>query len=316
MLLQTLVSILIVVLLSGALLTGTLISAKVALHEAATRHVQIALAGGTGDLERWAADYVYRNHASAQWPTSLQTTAPQPICHSIQVIDATTQASCSLFETTTYRVTGSTTEPTAGNEAGSSTLATADNLQTAVDEQRISAEVTATITNATGTVLGTGTRELTVRVFDVPPWAIVTGARDVTTVIGSVHAAEGDTAGVDANGAPSDSYNATPDPVNPSQYKNTVIYAKMTCTNSVANGDQGNPKIDNQPPGNNDMPWGVQAIGRAFEAPCQPNYGLAETPAIPAGAEIPRDANYDVGALSGPRHWLNGGATSGASWSQ
>jgi hypothetical protein len=303
-LLQTLISIVIIVLLSGALFTGTLISAKVALHESATRHVQLALARGTDDFTRWAANSVYRNHANAQWPSNLETTVPQPLCDSTQ---PTEPATCELSETSTYRVTGSTTNPMPRNSAVYSAQDKAENLQTTVDEQRISAEVTSTVTTAAGAVLGTGTRELTLRVFDVPPWAIVTGTRDLSSVLGSLQSTEGDTGGV--RPLKFDQLVKAPDPSHPGAYTDTAISVTMTCANSALNSDEQIPLNDNRPPGNNDMPWGVQAIRRAFEAPCQPQYGLAADHPAPADAEIPDDGDYDVSSFASPMPWANGDAT-------
>jgi hypothetical protein len=309
-LLQTLISIVIIVLLSSALFTGTLVSAKVALHESATREVQLALARGTDDFTRWAANYVYRNHANAEWPPSLQTTVPQPICDSIQPTKPTS-ATCGLFEMATYRVTGSTTSPSPRSVAGESDQDTAENLQTAVDEQRISAEVTSTVTTASGAVLGTGTRELTLRVFDVPPWAIVTGTRDLSSVLGSLRAAEGDTGG--ARPSQLVSAHKAPNLSAPGGYIDTAIGVTLTCANSALNSDQQSPLSDNQPPGNNNMPWGVQAIRQAFEAPCQPQYALQLGHQPPPDAEIPLDGNYDIGSFASPRPWANGGATGASS---
>lgn len=311
MLLQSLLTIAIMLLLAGALLTSALVSAKVAMHEAATRHVSISLAHGTSDFTRRAANFVYDNRASAQWPTNVQTTVPEPICDGgASTMQTVQRTACTLYETTAYQVTGSTTapNPNGGAAAGQST---AENLQTLVDEQRISAEVTATITCASGVVIGSGTRELTVRVFDAPPYAIVTGTRDVSTVLGAVRAAEGDTGGVD-----SAIYKIraaeTPDPSDPSSYKMTTINVSMTCVNSSANNDQSNPSSNNKPPGNNNMPWGVQAVHRAFEAPCEPAYGVLRTP---SDATIPSDGNYGVGSFATPTAWINGSANSSSAWS-
>jgi hypothetical protein len=313
MLLQSLLAIAIMLLLAGALLTNALVSAKVAMHQAATRHVSIALARGTDDFTRWAANFVYTNRAGAQWPTNVQTTSPEPICDGSATRMQTEQrTTCTLFETTTYQVTGSTTAPSPKGDAATAGQSTAENLQTLVDEQRISAEVTATITNASGVVIGSVTRELTARVFDAPPYAIVTGTRDASTVLGSEHAAEGDTSGIYAIGKSSGG-NATPDPANPSSYKVTVIRVKMTCTNSSANNDQTDPVADNKPPGNNNMPWGVQAVHRAFEAPCLPSYGILN---VPSDAEIPADANYDVSSFADPKPWRNGSSDAASGWAQ
>lgn len=300
MLLQTLLTVSIVVLFAGALLTSALVSAKATLHATATRAVSSALGRGTNDVRAWAANFVARNHARAHWPVSVRISDPEPVCDS-----------CSLRVSLAYRVTGSTTAPTTGSEGGSG-LGTAENLQTLVDEQRVAVEVTATVSNTAGVVLGKGTRELTLRVFDAAPWAVVTGARDLSTVLGSVHAAEGDTGGA----APSPGGTAAPaapDPRDPSAYKNTTIGVMMTCANSTANNDQSAPFADNQPPGNNSMPWGVQARGRAFEAPCSPSYAIT---LVPSDADVPKDGNYRVGSFRPAQSWSNGSRTAPSGWPQ
>ena len=128
MLLQSLLAIAIMLLLAGALLTNALVSAKVAMHQSATRHVSIALARGTDDFTRWAANFVYTNHAGAQWPTNVQTTTPEPICNGgASTMQTVQRAACALFETTTYQVTGSTTAlPPNGAAAGQSTAESPD----------------------------------------------------------------------------------------------------------------------------------------------------------------------------------------------
>jgi hypothetical protein len=307
MLLQSLYTIAVMALLAGALLTSALVSAKAAIHEAATRHVATALARGTNDFSTWAANYVYQHRADAQWPMQPQSTAPEPVCGG-----PAAQASCNLFVTTTYQVTGSTSASAANANGASTGNATAQNLQTLVDEQRISADITATITNASGNVIGTGTREVTARVFDAPPYAIVTGTRDVSSVLGSVHAAEGDTGGALAPASDVEE-KTSPDPLNPMLYQDTVINVTMTCSNSAANDNQYNPGLDNNPPGNNLMSWGVQAAGRAYEAPCEPKYDVS---GAPSDADDAVNGNYKVGLFASPESWSNESSTAQSAWTQ
>jgi len=292
-LLQTLVSLAIVASLAGAILTSTLVAAKVALHERAAREVQLALARGTNEFTVWAADFVQRHHADGQWP--VETTM-----HG------------SPGEAISFRVTGSTTAGPAGSLAGPDV---ALNLETAVDEQRVAGEVTASVRAADGSVVGSGTRDVTLRVFDAAPWAVVTGIRDVGAVLGSVHAAQGDTGGVDGANADGGG-TATPDPSHPAADTDTRIRVTMTCVNSDANADQAHPFRDNWPPGNNGMPWGVQAVHGAYEAPCVPEYGYVPGHGPPTDAELPHGGEYSVGSFAPATAWSNGSATSASAWVQ
>jgi hypothetical protein len=323
MLLQSMLTMAVMVVLAGALLTSALVSAKVAMHETATRLIGIALDGGTGDVTTWAADFVYRHTASGPWPTTEQTSQSQPICEPSSssgmpagLAPSLGPGPCSRYATVTYRITGSTSFAASAGDEKAATDA-AENLQVLVDEQRISAEVTATITNNSGVVLGSGTRQLTLRVFDAPPWAIVTGTRDVSTVLGPIDAVEGDTAGTKAGSATGQAKpDASPDPNDPSGFKDTTIKVTMTCSNSAGNDDQEAPFRDNQEPGNYHLPWGVQLLGRAYEAPCQPKYAFAANPGIPADADVPTDGNYQIGAFSGATAWHNGYVAPAGGWPQ
>jgi hypothetical protein len=305
MLLQSMLIMAVLAILADAALLSSLASARIAMHEAATRNVQIALARGANDFTRWAAGQVYKNTASGAFPVKEETLPRESVCGR-----SVAGQSCALFATISYRVTGSTSGSSAGGgRAGS---ASADNLQTLVDEQRISAEVIATIATGSGTVLAVGTRQLTARAFDVPPWVIITGTRDISTVLGSIRAAQGDTGG-QTNASAQPLVALTPDPLNPASFQDTSIRVTMTCTNSTENADSTRPTRDNNAPGNENMPWGVQAQHGAYEAPCQPTYGFSE---VPADAMLSNDGNYDVGAFETPKPWSNGSPNVGAPWPQ
>jgi hypothetical protein len=316
MLLQSLATIAVMVLLAGALLVSSLASATFALHEGATRSAGIALARGTHEVTAWISNFVHKNGAGGALPMQEQMLAPQPLCDDLTESGAPgasqpVRTGACAYATISYRVTGTT----AGGADGSTGPDTAENLQTVVDEQRASVELTATITSASGEVLASGTRQLTLRLFDAQPWVVVTGTRDVSTVLGSIHAAEGDTAGQTGAGTAS-AIAATPNPLDPSSFQDTSIHVTMTCTNSSANSDPSRPDRDDQPPGNDNLPWGVQAQHGAFEAPCQPAYALSVSPGVPSDANLGVNGNYDVGTFRTSESWSNGSSTSAASWPQ
>jgi hypothetical protein len=311
MLLQSLTAIAVMVLLAGAMLVSSLASATFAVHDAASRNAQLALARGTNEVTAWISNFVQDNGASGALPTQEQLLAVEPLCDGLTArgaLGASQTRRCG-YVTISYRVTGTTSG--VANNAGPDT---AENLQTVVDEQRASVEVMATVTSSSGEALAVATRQLTLRLFDAQPWAIVTGVRDVSTVLGSIHAAEGDTAG--EAGVGTQSATATPNPLDPSSFQDTTIHVTMTCANSSANSDPSRPERDNQPPGNGNLPWGVQSQHGAFEAPCQPTYALSDSPGVPNDASLGINGNYDVGALKTSESWSNGSATTAASWPQ
>jgi hypothetical protein len=306
MLIQSLLTIAIIALLAGTILTSSLVAARTAIHEQASRNVEAALDRGTAVFTTWAARFVQSHTATGSWPLPEQATAPESMCESMA-------GSCHLAANIAFRITGSSA---VGNSTpGSTGSDEALNLQTLIHEQRISAEVMATVTNDSGVPLGSGTREVTARVFDASPWIVVTGARDATTVLGSVHAAEGDTAGTTATAAQGVADPAvTPDPQHPSNFRTTVINVTMTCNNSVANSNQSNPRLDNRAPGNRNLPWGVQLRHGAYETPCSPTYGLSANSPVPRDVYIPTDGNYRVGTFTPATAWRNGSATSPSAW--
>lgn len=298
--------------LAGALLVSSLASATFAVHELSARSARIALARGTNDVTAWVSSFVRKNGAGGALPMQEQILAPEPACDGMAARGtlAAPQTGRCGYVTISYRVTGTTSD--AGSNTGPDT---AENLQTIVDEQRTSVELTATVTTGSGDALAVVTRQLTLRLFDAQPWAVVTGARDVSTVLGSIHAAQGDTAGQTGVGAQSASA-ATPNPLDPSAFQDTTIHVTMTCTNSSANSDPNRPDRDNQSPGNGNLPWGVQSQHGAFEAPCQPTYAFADSPGVPNDASLGINGNYDVGVFRTSESWSNGSATTAASWPQ
>jgi hypothetical protein len=280
-LLQTLLSIALIAVLAGSLVTGALIDVKVATNQAVARATSEALGRGTDEFVNYAQLYVAHHGASSSWPTARVTDQPAPICPA----SMTAAGTCAEFATISYAVVGSSAGSTSGPDP-------AQNLQVAVNENRIAGTVTATITSADGTIQGSRTRAVTLRIFDASPFAVLTGARDATTIAGSVGAGEGDTGGyrVDARAQ----FNATPNPAYPWAAKDTSIEVSMTCSNSANNSNQTQPSQDNHSPGNDSTMWGKSG-GTGFEAPCAPTYAFSSVPIIPIDAPILNSNVYEVG---------------------
>ncbi|MBD5634334.1 MAG: hypothetical protein IAI49_07625, partial [Candidatus Eremiobacteraeota bacterium] len=205
MLLQALLSIAFITILAGALLTSAFVDVKVASHQTLTKLASTALGKGTDEFINWAQIYVARHGASAAWPAATVSDAPEPICSPPPSAGngAAATSQCNSFVTISYAVVGESAASATGSDV-------AQNLQAALNENRIAGTVTATITDRSGNVESSHTRMLTARVFDAPPFAILSGARDATTMANSIQSAQGDTAGYrDIRVV---NYRATPDP--------------------------------------------------------------------------------------------------------
>jgi hypothetical protein len=292
MLLQAMMSIVILAVLGLAILTSTLITAKVAAQQLVARTMTTELATGTIDFVDWARTYVSRHGATTPWPTNAMSVPPTPIC-------ATTEP-CHQFATVSFRVIGRTTVSASGPDP-------AMNLDQAVSENRISGAITVTVSNSEGTTLAARTRFETLRTFDAAPYAVVTGIRDSVAMAGSVLSGQGDTGGY--RGVSYFASPPTPIPNKPWLAKDTSIAVTMSCSNSPENNDQQNPFNDNHPPGNGNLRWGVSG-GTAFEAPCSPEYSLASTPTSPPDAIAPVGNIYNINSFNSST-WGDGSAPNG-----
>jgi len=266
------------------LLTSALVNAKVAAHETATRIAEAALARGTAEFVNWAQLYVAKHGAATTWPTTR--VVDQPVAACPKVVGPKSQP-CDLWVTINFEVSGSSVSPAGGEDP-------AYNLQAVVNENRISATIESMITNNQGLVVAGASTRATVRVFESAPFAILTGFRSSKTIAGAVKAFEGDTAGYENPSR--GNVRATPDPLDPSIDKDTLISVSMTCDNSILNNNQGLPMADNNSPGNDSLPWGNHG-GAAFEAPCSPAFAFSKTPPIPTDAIYGNGNVYDIGRL-------------------
>jgi hypothetical protein len=262
------------------------VNAKVAAHETATRIADAALARGTNEFVNWAQLYVAKHGAATTWPTTRVVDQPVSACE--LNIEKAHNASCNLWMTTSFSVAASSVSSAPGADL-------AKNLQVDVAENRLSAIVAIETTDDRANVVSRESTFVTVRIFNSPPFAILTGTRISNSIAGQQNAFDGDTGGYHENLR--GGTQATPDPLNPSIDKDTSISILMSCSNSASNQNQDAPMTDNNSPGNDMLPWGYHALG-AFEAPCAPNYAFSSSPAIPADATISSGNVYDVGRLT------------------
>jgi type II secretory pathway pseudopilin PulG len=276
MILQALLSIAIVAVIAGAILTSALVNAKIAAHQTATRLATAALSRGTDEFVNWAQRYVAKHGAATTWPTT--PIVDQPVACALK------NSSCALV--TSYSVRSSILNSSIGTDR-------ANNLQAALFENRLSGIVSSSLTGPNGIVLGTSSRLVILRVFSVPPFVVLTGSRDISTDAGRQDGAEGDTGGYHQL----TSYGAaeTPNPVLPSEAKDTTIAVLLTCSNSRENSNQTVAQSDDNSPGNDSEPWGVSG-GRAFETPCEPKYIFSTLPSPPPDANRTVGNAYNVGS--------------------
>jgi hypothetical protein len=274
--------------LTGAVLETAAQQAKAGLDAAVARSADVALGGGVADFTGALARFVAANGTGGPWPQP-DPSASRPACASA----AAERCLFSYVVRATITAASSTSAATGADAAS--------NLQAAViDEQRVSAVVTVTLSGPSGTVLGTRTRFLTYRVFGSAPYAMVSGSRDLAADDGLQSAAAGDSGGAagsqpaaaSAGSQPAAAPAGSQPAVAPAGADDTRIHVRLTCRTVIANVVPF--ANDQQTAGNDALPWG-NAAQAAYEVPC-------------ASPETPADAFRD-------EYWVNG--TAGApGWTQ
>lgn len=282
-----------IIVISGTLLTNTLMTAKKSLHDLLLAKTQIAMNNSVGDFETWAVQRVRSSNTQTTWPTTF-TRNIKSTCGS---------PTCQYWVYSQWLVTGATT--LIPRQANSTTNnATAINLATAVDEQRISAQITVSIDDASGkTTFASATRDITARTLNVAPYVVITGLKDSGTASGQARSVEGDTGGfndtkkVDL---------ASPDGDRPASKTDTRIHTDVDCQNSRSGTDQADPyadratSIDHSIRNFGDQDW-------QFEVPCMPTY--AESIKVPQnlpGLVPPQGRTYGTVASDESNQWNKG----------
>jgi hypothetical protein len=112
------------------------------------------------------------------------------------------------------------------------------NLQRSyVGEQRASAQLQITMNDKNGNAVARAMRSLTLRVFNVDPWVIISGNKQYSAHAVDDTTIQGDTGGVPAQ--PGDP--GAPDPNYPNGFRDTRIHVTVQCANDgVGGGTQGN----------------------------------------------------------------------------
>jgi len=306
-LIQSLVIIAAMVVLSGAILTSTLVTAKASLHHTLLAKTQTAMNDATAAFIGAAASDVRKYGTEQPWPSP--TPSSQAMCGNASS-PAGASVPCPFLAVASWRVTGRTSAAPVSFPspmAGSAT-SNAQNLAATIDEQRVSATIAVRITDPTGrTLLADRSREVTARIFNASPYVVITGSRDSTTAAGSVHAAEGDTGGTVplllVNGSRP---LASPIPNHPERFIDTRIRTSVDCYNSQPNFDQANPhsaadvglQVDHSIRSFGNQDW-------AYEAPCAPAYAIDES-AAPSGYATPIGSVYLSDPAQRNHQWRKG----------
>jgi len=199
-------------LVVATMLETQLLFAKTAVRRTAEAYISVASGVATATLLRQLAGEIAANGAGSS--LTVQPLAPQ----------CAATGACAFMIGATYAVTGSTTSGSGSDVA--------ENVQTdaLAQEARVSIAMTLSVTDAQGSPLASRSELLTVRTFDAPPYAAVSGVADAAAPTALV--AEGDTAGCDP-GTPS-----TCDPHASMSYLDTTeIFATRVCAlESPGNG--------------------------------------------------------------------------------
>jgi hypothetical protein len=285
MLLQSLVVIAAMLVLTGSILLETLLTARSSLHQAMAARTQTAMTDATASFVQWAQQQVatYGAGNAAAWPAQSAPLQDNNICPVASATTGSTPPPCTFAAFDTWQIRGSTNGSNATTNATPAPgIADAQNLAPTVNEQRLAATITVRITDPTGRrTYADRTRDVTARIFEAPPYVVVTGERDVTAEVGSIHADEGDTGGsVQVGVASGLSYNL-PNPTHPSASTDTRIRTSVDCSNrlnfdsayTAQRAAHGEIDYSFHPYGNQD--W-------AYEIACDPPNGTpAPTEAAP-----------------------------------
>lgn len=282
-----------------AALTETFVSAKLLSAKLISQNLDVAMQTGTAHALDQAQTFVQDHSTSSSWPTGPQTVAlNRPICATLA-----TSGPCVMEFTSTWMVKSTSNSTPSGTPRD-----TAQNMQgNVINEQRVAITLVSTVTSSTtGETMGSRSRFMTLRVFNAPPYAMIAGSQEVTSLNGELGAAQGDSGGNEALTARYQA-NATtvqhqdetvPDPQNPDKYRDTSIKVQITCVNLDADPNPYNKtnKVDK-------MHWGAGSAP-AYEVPCTPTKAYSLIKNVPA-SPLPIDPlAVDANNLAS-KQWTN-----------
>jgi hypothetical protein len=312
---QTLALLALIFTLGAAVLTSGVLSARAALDRFVAQETALALRDALASYVTDIRTIVAAQGASGPWPSSQQddpyahaAANPQALCSS-----GPAGAACPFRYALAWTIDGhSNANANANGGPGVGGAAVASNVQRSViDEERVAGSVTVRILDRTGNVVAERTRSVTLRVFDAEPYAVVAGVREWTVLEGTRAAAQGDDGGTPPrDGTAELADELAPDPAHPDRYRDTRIKVDMDCAEQSAHFDEGDAFADNDPSGDDGLPWGVS--GHAFEAPCAPTYAQHITLNAPGGSAYPSNP-FPINAFA-QANWTTGDEN-GSAWS-
>jgi len=286
-LLQSLLVIATTVVLASTILLSALVSAKTSLHQEMTRKAETAAADGTAAFVAWAQSIMAKNALtnSNDWPTKPPAPIREELCAPGTLPPG---GKCAFVAATDWTVTGKSATSDAAGVWATSSLIT--NASTTLDEQRISATITTTVTSRDhNSTASERTRQLTLRTLQANPYIVVTGVHDENAAYGTTDASEGDTAGFARSDQSLAAGNerAAPDSARPSDYTNTTLRAEATCTNSFASDGADPYKLRLVPAFKHLRKYGN--ADWAFESQCKPKYRITENLPKPTWSPPPSE---------------------------
>lgn len=242
-------------------LTETFVSAKLLSAKLISQNLDVAMQTGTAHALDQAQTFVRDHSTSSSWPTGPQTVAlNRPVCAALAK-----SGPCVMQFTSIWTVKSTSNDIVSGAAPD-----TAQNMEgNVINEQRVAIALVSTLTNsATGETMGSRSRFMTLRVFNAPPYAMIAGSQEVTSLNGKLGAAQGDSGGVEASVKdPLTSKfqdNPVPDAQHPDKYRDTSIKIQITCVNRDADANPYNKTANVE-----GLHWGA-GTAPAYEVPCDP----------------------------------------------
>lgn len=282
MLIQALLLIAVIVLVSGSIITSTIVSAKTALSHAVIAQSQTAMSDATAEFVLWAQRRVKDGTTHTSWsPRIVNGRSDNILFRNICGASPATSLNdtgCDHAEKLSWSVIG-TTDQTAvvGNAIQQNPVSYAENMSRPVDEQRLSAIISADVDSNNGRLTYSSTsRMITARILDTTPYLVITGTRDIASSSGSVTTNQGDSGGYNPVADMRDQVER-PRPSQPNKFTETRIKTTVNCKDSALINPR-NPyaamtsAIEAGRDG--DMDW-------SFQIPCVPGYATPPPPADP-----------------------------------
>lgn len=177
-----------IALAASTLLSAGLAMTRAGIHRLAQTYISAGYQRAATSLQETLADDL----RAGPLPSPMPSFAPLPAA----CVDSASP--CRYESSETIALTNSSSPVTAGQcDPGQTNCASNEQANSYVDESRITARITVTITAASdGSVLATRSSDVIVRTMNTPPYAVISGSRDGSfDDVAAMHAA-GDDGGI------------------------------------------------------------------------------------------------------------------------